>query len=64
MKKYKKSKDSDDTLQMFDTSFKQREVDLCPEHQKDLEIYCQECFKWICYKCGLFGLHKGHNLIN
>lgn len=36
----------------------------CSNHQKDLEIFCENCSLWICYQCGLFGDHKGHHFLN
>ncbi len=36
----------------------------CKEHKKIRDIVCIDCKMWICYKCGLFGSHKGHKIVS
>ena len=38
--------------------------DVCVKHHKRLEVICTEpeCQTKVCYQCGLFGEHKGHNV--
>ncbi len=33
---------------------------ICETHKKPNDIKCLDCKKNICYKCSLFGSHKGH----
>ena len=35
----------------------------CPEHQQKLEFFCLDDETEICSLCGLFGAHKGHQII-
>lgn len=32
----------------------------CPIHNINKGVICHDCSVRICYKCGLFGQHKGH----
>lgn len=32
--------------------------EVCKIHDKILEIFCYNCNEFICYKCGLFGIHN------
>ena len=36
--------------------------DMCPEHNRKLEIICIQCRVRICSTCALFGAHKGHDV--
>lgn len=38
------------------------EEDICPEHQRKLEIICISDRSRICSNCALFGAHKGHDI--
>ena len=38
------------------------EEDMCPEHQRKLEIICISDRSRICSNCALFGAHKGHDI--
>ena len=35
---------------------------ICQKHCKKMEIFCLQCEEVICYQCGLFGEHKGHEI--
>ncbi|KAJ4458956.1 hypothetical protein PAPYR_5244 [Paratrimastix pyriformis] len=36
---------------------------MCPEHDKELELYCMEDRVIVCSHCMIFGAHKGHSCI-
>lgn len=33
----------------------------CKSHNKKIKVLCLSCLERICYKCGMFGSHKGHD---
>lgn len=36
--------------------------DLCPMHQRKIEIICIDCKERICSNCALFGNHRNHDI--
>lgn len=36
--------------------------DLCPQHQRKIEIICIDCKERICSNCALFGNHRNHDI--
>ena len=36
--------------------------DMCPMHQRKIEIICIDCKERICSNCALFGNHKQHDI--
>lgn len=37
-------------------------TDMCPMHQRKIEIICIDCKERICSNCALFGNHKQHDI--
>lgn len=37
-------------------------ADMCPIHQRKIEIICIDCKERICSNCALFGNHKSHDI--
>ena len=37
-------------------------ADMCPMHQRKIEIICIDCKERICSNCALFGNHKQHDI--
>jgi hypothetical protein len=50
--------DTDDKITLNNKSDRIKE--LCKDHYLDLSVVCISCMVSICYKCALFGEHKGH----
>lgn len=36
----------------------------CPEHRIEMQYYCEDCKDPMCSDCGMFGKHRGHNIIH